>query len=174
VNGESAPVFFANGSQVNAQIPYDAPTNRPVSLSLSSAGGSSNTVLVSLQQAAPGIFTSPGNRAAVENADYSVNSPSNPTHAGDFVTVYLTGGGSVSRAVPTGVPAPSMPLSYVSAANSVSIGTPPAFVYFLGLTPGFEGLYQANVQVPALAPGDYAVVVTVAGVTSNGPLISIR
>jgi uncharacterized protein (TIGR03437 family) len=174
VNGEAAPVFFANGSQINAQIPYDVPTNQPVSLSLLSSGAPSNTALVSLQQAAPGIFTSPGNRAVVENADYSVNSPSNPTHVGDFVTVYLTGGGSVSPTVTTGVPAPLLPLSYVNGANSVSIGGLTAFVYFLGLTPGFEGLYQANVQVPVLAPGDYPVVATVGGVASNGPLISVR
>jgi uncharacterized protein (TIGR03437 family) len=150
VNGEVAPVFFANGSQVNAEIPYDVPTDKPVSLSLTSAGTSSNTVQLSMQPAAPGIFTSTGNRAVVENADYSINSPSNPAHLGDFVTVYLTGGGAVSPAVATGVPTPSTPLSRVNAPNSVSIGGTAALVYFLGLTPRFEGLYQANVQVPTL------------------------
>ena len=60
------------------------------------------------------------------------------------------------------------------ATNSVSIGGVAAYVYFLGLTPTFEGLYQANAQVPALAAGDYAVVATVGGVSSNGPLLSIR
>jgi uncharacterized protein (TIGR03437 family) len=174
VNGETAPVFFANGSQINAQIPFDVPTGRSVSLRVLSGGTPSNTVLVSLQAAAPGVFTSSGNHAVAQNADYSVNSPSNPAHVGDFVTLYLTGGGPVSPAVPTGVLAPSVPLSNVSATNSVSIGGLQAFVYFLGLTPGFEGLYQANVQVPSLAPGDYAVVVTAGGVPSNGPLISIR
>lgn len=174
VNGETAPVFFANGSQVNAEIPFDVPTDRPVTLSLTSGDATSNTVQLSMQKAAPGIFTFPGNRAVVENADYSINSPDNPAHVGDYVTVYLTGGGSVSPAVSTGVPAPSSPLSYADGANSFSIGATPAFVYFLGLTPGFEGLYQGNVQVPPLAPGDYAVVATVGGVASNGPLISVR
>lgn len=174
VNGVPSPVFFANGGQVNAEIPFDTPTNRPVSLSVKSSGLPSNTVQLTLQPAAPGIFTAPGNRAVVENADYSINSPSNPAHVGDFVTVYLTGGGSVSPAVVTGLPTPSSPLSRVNATNSVSIGGVAAFVYFLGLTPAFEGLYQANVQVPALPPGDYAVVATVGGLSSNGPLVSVR
>jgi uncharacterized protein (TIGR03437 family) len=32
VNGETAPLFFANGSQINSQIPYGVPTDRPVLL----------------------------------------------------------------------------------------------------------------------------------------------
>lgn len=171
VNGEMAPVFFANGGQLNAQIPYDVPTNQPVSLSLSAAGVQSNAVRLSIQQAGPGIFESSGNHAVVQNPDYPVNSPSNPAHVGDVVIAYLTGGGSVSPAVPTGVAPPLSPLSSVSAPYTFTIGGIQSKVYFFGLTPGFPGLYQANLEVPALNPGDYAVVSTVAGVASNGPLI---
>jgi uncharacterized protein (TIGR03437 family) len=45
--------------------------------------------------------------------------------------------------------------------------------YYLGLTPGFVGLYQADFQVPSVATGDYPVVITVNGVSSNGPVMSI-
>jgi uncharacterized protein (TIGR03437 family) len=75
----------------------------------------------------------------VENADYSINSPSNPAHVGDFVTVYLTGSGAVSPAVIAGLPAPSTALSRVNVPNSGSIGGTATSVYFLGITPGFEG-----------------------------------
>jgi len=174
VNGEAAPVFFANGSQINAQIPYDVPTDRPVSLSLSNAGTSSNTILLSIRQAAPGIFTYSGDRAVVQNQDYSVNSPSNPARVGDTVMAYLTGPGAVSPAVATGSAAPSAPLSRVAAPYSFTIGGIQAEVSYFGLTPGFVGLYQANLKVPTLEAGDYPVVTTVAGVASNGPLISMR
>jgi uncharacterized protein (TIGR03437 family) len=174
VNGEAAPVFFANGSQINAQIPYDVPTGRPVSLSLSNAGTSSNIVLLSVQQAAPGIFTYSGNRAVVQNQDYSTNSPTNPAHVGDYVVAYLTGPGPVSPAVATGLVAPSTSLSWVTAPYAFTIGGVQSKAAYFGLTPGFVGLYQANLQVPTLAPGDYPVVATVAGAASNGPLISIR
>lgn len=174
VNGEAAPLFFANGSQINAQIPYDVPTDRPVSLSLSSAGTSSNAVLLSIQQAAPGIFTYSGNRAVVQNQDYSLNSPSNPARVGDTVVVYLTGPGPVSPAVATGSVAPSDQLSTVTAPYLFTIGGIQAQVPYFGLTPGFVGLYQANLKVPALGAGDYPVISTVAGAASNGPLISIR
>ena len=174
VNGEAAPVLFANGSQINAQIPYDVPTDRPVSLSLSSAGTSSNAVLLSIQQAAPGIFTYSGNRAVVQNQDYSINSPTNPAHVGDYAIAYLTGPGPVGPAVATGSVAPSAPLSKVTSPYSFTIGGIQAEVAYFGLTPGFVGLYQANLKVPTLAPGDYSVVATVAGAASNGPLISIR
>jgi uncharacterized protein (TIGR03437 family) len=174
VNGQTAPVFFASSGQVNAQIPYEVPTNQPVSLSIIGGGVQSNTVLLNIHQTAPGIFVYNGNHAVVQNPDYSVNSPTNPAHVGDFVVAYLTGGGAVNPVLPTGVAAPSTPLSNVSAPYTFTIGGIQAKVTFFGLTPGLLGLYQANLQVPALSSGDYALVATVGGVPSNGPIISVR
>jgi uncharacterized protein (TIGR03437 family) len=174
VNGKNAPVVFANGTQINAQMPYDAPTDQPALLQVLNGGKASNAVLLNLRNAAPGIFAYSGNRAVVENQDYSVNASGNPAPAGGVVTAYLTGPGMVNPPVGTGSPAPSAPLSYVSAPYSFTIGGAQAEVDYFGLTPGFFGLYQANLRVPNLGPGDYPIVANVAGSTSNGPLISIR
>jgi uncharacterized protein (TIGR03437 family) len=174
VNGQKAPVFYASSGQINAQIPYEAPTNQPVSLTVSGGGPQSNTVLLNLHPTGPGIFFYNGNHGVVQNSDYSVNSPTNPAHVGDFVVAYLAGGGAVNPALPTGVFAPSSPLSNVSAPYTFTIGGVQAKVPFFGLTPGFLGLYQANLQVPALNAGDYPLVANVGGVASNGPIISIR
>jgi uncharacterized protein (TIGR03437 family) len=35
------------------------------------------------------------------------------------------------------------------------------------------GLYQANIKVPQIAPGNYPLSITVNGVPSNGPVISV-
>lgn len=87
---------------------------------------------------------------------------------------YLTGPGSVSPSATTGQAAPSSPLSTVEGPYSFTIGGAPATVSFFGLTPGFVGLYQANLTVPALAPGEHPLVATVAGAASNRPLASVR
>ncbi len=174
VDGKDAPVLFKNSTQVNSQLPFDVSTNRAVSLSLTRDGVASNSSILYIRDAAPGIFTFPDNRAVVQNQDYSVNSPTNPARSGDIVTVYLTGAGAVSPAVPTGGLALPNPLSLVNSPYSFAIGGFRAAVSYFGLTPGFVGLYQANVTVPSIAPGSYSIVSTVAGVDSNGPLISIR
>lgn len=174
VNGENAPVFFANGSQVNAQLPFTTPTDRPVTLSLVSGRASSNAVQLELRRAAPGIFTYAGNRAVAQNQDYSLNSPSNPARVGDALVAYLTGPGAVSPSATTGQAAPSSPLALVEAPYSFTIGGATAAVSFFGLTPGFVGLYQANLTVPVLTPGEHPLVATVAGAASNRPLVSVR
>ena len=48
-------------------------------------------------------------------------------------------------------------------------------VSFSGLAPGFVGLYQINVEVPAgLSAGNQPVVVTVADVSSNSILLPVE
>jgi hypothetical protein len=61
------------------------------------------------------------------------------------VVAYLTGGGPVNPAGPlaTGGPAPNG-ASSAALPYSISVGGQPATQYYLGLTPGFVGLYQAN------------------------------
>jgi uncharacterized protein (TIGR03437 family) len=49
-----------------------------------------------------------------------------------------------------------------------------ATVQFIGLTPGIPGLWQANVQVPRLPAGTYPVAVTIGGVNSNAPVITVK
>jgi uncharacterized protein (TIGR03437 family) len=90
-----------------------------------------------------------------------------------FIRLLLTGGGAVNgKALVAGVPAPSG-ASPVTSQYSLTVGGWSAAVTYLGLTPGFIGLYQANFVLPGLAPGDYPLVLNVGGVTSNAPIISV-
>jgi uncharacterized protein (TIGR03437 family) len=58
----------------------------------------------------------------------------------------------------------------------VTIGGVPATPSFAGLAPGWVGLYQVNVQVPANAPTGDAVPVTlsVGGAVSNQVTIAVQ
>ena len=57
---------------------------------------------------------------------------------------------------------------------TASIGSAPATVTFAGLAPGYAGLYQVNVLVPALAAGDYPLRITAGGVASNTATVTVR
>jgi uncharacterized protein (TIGR03437 family) len=65
-------------------------------------------------------------------------------------------------------------LSTTNATTTATIGTQPATVVFSGLAPGFVGLGQANIQVPALATNDYPLVLTVNGVASNSGIVAVK
>lgn len=174
VNGEAAPLLYVSANQINAQVPLDVPTSQPVSLRVTNGATQSNTVALNVRPAAPGIFVYDQNRAIVQNQDYSLNSGDNPAHIGDTAVAYLTGGGPVNAAGPvfTGGPAPAG-ISPSTLQYSIYVGGQPVTSYYLGLTPGFVGLYQANFKVPNLTAGDYPLVVTVNGLSSNGPLFTI-
>jgi uncharacterized protein (TIGR03437 family) len=56
---------------------------------------------------------------------------------------------------------------------TVTIGGQPANALFVGLTPGSISLAQANVVVPDLPSGDYPVLISIGGVVSNNPVITV-
>jgi uncharacterized protein (TIGR03437 family) len=175
VNGVAAPLYFISPGQINFQVPWSTPTTGTVSVAVYVNNGPSNVVNVPVATAAPGIFLLGDNQAAVLNSDYSVNGSSNPAAAGSIVLAYLTGSGPVSPAPKDGVPAPTDSLVYLQSTTSATVGGQPAVVRFAGLAPGFVGLVQMNIQVPAgLAPGVYPIVVTIDGQASNSATIAVK
>jgi uncharacterized protein (TIGR03437 family) len=156
INGRDAPVFYAVPGQINAQLP--AETNTGTARAVVSVNGITGPdAYFWVTEAAPAIFTFEGNRALAQNhEDGRLNAPEAPVRPGSVLIVYLTGVGAA------GLPA------------SATVGGRPAGLLYLGPTPGFPGLYQANLIVPSgLPPGDHALVVTVSGVPSKPTTISV-
>jgi uncharacterized protein (TIGR03437 family) len=136
--------------QINFQVPFEAQTNLVEVRYL----GLSTFVLP--QEATPGIFTLPGGLGAIQHAsDYSLVTASNPASPGETIIIYATGLGPVSTPVADGIPAPGAdPVQQMCQPASVIFGGGgiPANVPYAGLTPGYTGLYQMNVQVPPNIP----------------------
>lgn len=175
VNGELAPLFYADPLQIDAQMPWDIPGNTVASVIVTNGNSVSNAAAVYVPASGtPGISVYSNNRAVVVNADGSVNSGAAPASVGDEVVVYFTGGGPVnaSGTLTTGAPAPGG-LSPVTGDNSITLGGEQAMVVYMGLTPGSIGLYQANFIVPQIDKGSYPLVITIAGQASNNPVMTV-
>lgn len=173
VNGRAVPLHSVSAGQINFQVPAATPAgNATAEVRLS--GAASAAFSFSVVAASPGVLVYGTNRAVVQNQDGNLNTATNGALPGSTVVAYLTGQGAVDNAVADGEPAGASPLSRATLSASATIGGQNATISFLGLTPGFVGLLQANLVVPALASGDHAVAVTIGGRTSNNPVISVR
>lgn len=154
VNGTAAPIYLVSQNQINFLVPYGA-TGTTANIVVKNSAGTSNTVTVPLANTSPGIYSvdySGAGWGVVLHADYSLVTPASPATKGETVQVFLTGLGPVKPTVADGVAAPSSPLSLVALSSSqllVYMNGQPAAVQFAGLAPGFPGLYQLNVTVPA-------------------------
>ena len=161
VNGETAKVLAAFPFQINAQIPSDI---APGSATVAIASAQQN---ITLNPVAPAIFSIGPNQAAITNQDNTLNTGSNPASRGNEIVIYATGFAAVT---------PSGGLSVTSTSVTAVIGTTETATAFAGLTPGFIGLYQANVVIPAnLPPGlSLPLYLKQGTATSNTVLVAIQ
>jgi uncharacterized protein (TIGR03437 family) len=172
VNGSQVPLIFAGYTQVNFQMPYETPVGS-ANVVVTVNGVATSTASVSIAATAPGIFVYGANHAIVQNADFSLNATTDPAAVGTYVTVYATGLGQLDNPIPTGAAAPSSPLSNAVVAPTVTINGVNAPVVFAGMSPGFVGLAQLDVQIPSLPTGTYPIVIKQDGQASNAPLIDV-
>jgi uncharacterized protein (TIGR03437 family) len=172
VGGILAPLLYASPTQINFQVPASTPAGS-AKVVVNGPGGASASFSVTVTAQAPSIFQYGTNRALAQNADGTLNSATAPAAAGSYITVYLTGQGAVDNSVSDGAATPLSPLSTATAKATATIGPMNATVQFLGLTPDFAGLAQANIQVPTLPSGDYPLVITAGGYVSASAVISV-
>jgi uncharacterized protein (TIGR03437 family) len=183
LGGKPIPLLFTSSGQINALVPYDVVTNTAQQLLVISGAAYSVPVQVRFADGAPAVFTSnqsgSGQGIAVgvkpDGTQY-LNSPANPSLAGDALVIYCAGLGSVNLPVTAGSVSPSSPLADTKNAVSVTIEGTAANVFYSGLAPGFAGLYQVNVIVPAgLTPSSTApLVITVSGQSSPVTTVAVR
>jgi len=179
IGGIDVPLFFASNGQINAQLPFEL---QPATRQQVVVRGTATITLpetITIAPVRPGIFTTDGKQGAVLDTQGRLVDGAAPAAAGDIVVVYATGLGAVDRAVPTGQAAPGIapgePPAKAATPVTATIGGQPAVVHFAGLTPGFVGLYQVNVQVPAgVTPGTTQLVILQSGVPSNTVTVAVR
>lgn len=174
IGNADAPLLFVSPSQVNVQVPVETATGSvPVTMTNSGGTGSGLTVQVAAQD--PSVFTYNADQGiVVKNADFSLVGATNPAAANDVLVVFTTGLGQTTPALVTGELTPASPLKN-TAQVSVTMGGVNAPVLYSVASPGFAGLYQTAIRVPAgLAAGAQPLVLSVGGAASNSVNVMVR
>jgi uncharacterized protein (TIGR03437 family) len=173
INNAQVPLLYVSETQINFQVPSSLAAGT-TGMYVTRDGGQSGLFNFTVVTNSPGLFQDTSNHAIAQNPNYSTNSSTNPIASGAVLVAYLTGQGAVNNPVTDGTAAPDSPLASATATATATIGGTNATVQFLGLTPGFTGLAQANILIPAgLATADYPLVITVGGYVSASAEVSI-
>jgi uncharacterized protein (TIGR03437 family) len=186
IDGIPCPIYFVSPTQISVIAPYELASNQSGLANIQVINGQdpSNVVQMYLTDAAPGVFsleTTPplvtisgepsmdgiGYAAALHAATGAPVTPDNPAEPGEYISVFLTGLGTVTPTISDGVTGPLNPLSWAEVYqvgnltvlfNDFKIGSTGNVgnIEYAGLAPGLAGLYQLNVQVPegVLGAGD--------------------
>jgi uncharacterized protein (TIGR03437 family) len=171
------PLLYASSGQINALVPQELGPNNSYPLVVMTGTGSTASATVMVQELQPGIYTadqSGSGAGIVTNAlTGQLINAANPAHAFDYLSVFCTGLGPLvgpnGQLEPAdGAAAPTTVTFQTIAKVSVTIGGVDAPVLFSGLAPGFAGLYQVNIQVPAVSVSDAASLVIKATDSQTG------
>jgi uncharacterized protein (TIGR03437 family) len=168
VNGTAVPVAYISPTQIN--IVYASVAPGLTQLTVSNSAGK-HTVNVLLLAAVPSIFSADGSgtgtAAAINGVTYQVVSATNPLHAGDYASLFLTGLGQTT--VTNG-------LAYAQILPTVSIGGQNCVVTYAGRAPIYEGVDQINCVVPTgiTAGPSVPLIVTSNGRASNTLTLAIQ
>ncbi len=187
-------MFFLSSGQINVQVPALADRG-PVSVQVITNCGQSEVksdpVSVPMQAVSPEFFFFKFNAdgknpiaaldaltaARIGTPDLVPGVAFTPAKPNEFLTLFMTGLGATDPAFDAGVLPDKAAATVQKASVSVNgVTLPDGDVLYAGVAPGFAGLYQVNIKVPANAPdGDLPVVVTIGGVsTPAGAFITVK
>lgn len=183
INGTSVPIFYSTPAQLGIQIPFDI-TGTTASITVTTNGVTSAAQNLTVGPVAPGLFSTDqsghGQGAVLIANTNTLVAPTGsipgrdarPAKPGEFITIFCTGLGVVSPALATGQPGAT---NDTVAKPTVTIDGNAAVVQFSGIAPGFVGLDQVNVQIPAAtrSANDIPVVLTIDGKQSNMVTIAV-
>ena len=165
-DGVPAPLFYAQASQINAQVPYTIAGESVTQVEVFYQGQLAGTLSLPVVASAPALF------AAALNQDGSLNSSTAPAAHGTVVTFFGTGEGLTNGANIAGqaaaapYPIPALPVTLTVAGIAAQL-------LYAGEAPNFAGLLQVDAVIPGgfVPSGPVAVQLTVGVAVS--PLFTV-
>ncbi|MEO8097636.1 MAG: hypothetical protein ABI811_08030 [Acidobacteriota bacterium] len=175
IGGKAAFVWYISPGQLNVNIPDGIATGD--ALVVTTALGSSDPYPITVAARTPAILAPPTflvggvqyaaalfpDQVFVGRSNLIAGVAFRPAKPGDTITLYGVGLGATVPAHPAGK---VVGISAILPNPVVTIGGANAAVSFAGLVTGAIGLYQFNVVVPNILPGDATLTVQVGGVPS--------
>ena len=155
VGGQPAFVDYVSPTQVNALVDSNAAVG-PSQLTITNSLGTSSGYALTIKPVLPGLLAPAsllinGKQyagALQANTQTFEGIPANAAKPGDVITIFGIGFGAVTPTVNAGTIASD--LTALLTKPQFSFGNTPADLSYYGLAPGFTGLYQFNLVVPAV------------------------
>ncbi len=146
----NANIYFISPTQINFLVPASLLAG-PVDVQIGLDSRYGPAVKVTLTPAAPALFQGDTQFVVGTRPDGSTISKDRPAVPGEIIVLYATGLGIADKNLPDGqLPTMAYPIQR-SADFRVRIGgalLSSGSVYYVGVTPGFAGLYQINLKLP--------------------------
>lgn len=162
VGSSPCGLLYISPTQINFVVPYNL-TPGVFSLTVVRQAAAGKSVPIQLDATSPGFFLWNGNAIAVHLNGVTI-SPAAPAVPGEVIVLYAGGLGKTSPPTNSG--------SLATAAASIinfsqmqvllnGVPTSPGSILYAGLTPGFAGLYQINLRLPATLPSNPQIQVVI-------------
>jgi uncharacterized protein (TIGR03437 family) len=167
--GDEGAITARTQTQINVFVPYDVANATSTQVIVDVDGVTSAAVTVPVAPSAFGLSTagsSGSGQGAILNQDGAYNSHSNPAARGSIVTMFGTGEGVTTPALPDGALEISTPYSATQAPVVVKFGGQTASIQYAGAAPFLPtGVFQINATVPeSVTPGDVPITVSIGGI----------
>ncbi|MGP0070526.1 MAG: SBBP repeat-containing protein [Bryobacteraceae bacterium] len=179
VGGQNAYVYYISAGQINFIVPEVPAGTQPVVVA--NSAGSSPAVNATVNTFGPAFFPWPDSQVVATRQDFSyavkngtfAGLTTAPAKPGDVIILWGTGFGPTNPMPGQGEQTPSSAIPFsTDTLPTVTVDNVSATVYGAALAPGFAGLYQVAIQVPAsLGNGDWPVVAAIGGVSSPAGMV---
>jgi uncharacterized protein (TIGR03437 family) len=155
VAGLLADLWYASPGLVNLLIPNQL-TAGPVILQLEVDGVAGPPIQILLGNVAPAMFQADAATVLAAHLSGQIVSAASPAQPGELVVLYAAGlGPTLPPAMPNEVPLVAAPLTtpgFQVWLNGTAVD--PSDIPYAGVTPGYAGLYQVNLRLPAQTPSN--------------------
>jgi len=156
INNIPANLYYVSPTQINFLVPPNLSPG-PATVAVFVDGLYGPLISLTLTAAAPGLFQLDATHAVATFPDGSVLTSASPAAPGNIVILWATGLGPVTPAADySEIPTAAAPL--VAGANlSILLNgspVPAGAILYAGVAPGFAGLYQINLMLPASTPAN--------------------